>query len=102
MKNLKIIISFVSIAFLVTSCEKDDYQSLVKKIAIKLLENKILYFILIGFVRSKISEIINELPPNFVQIHRSYIVIKNLIVYQTGNSIFIEGKIEIPLSRNFK
>ncbi|PVV50428.1 hypothetical protein DD829_22450 [Chryseobacterium sp. HMWF035] len=54
------------------------------------------------FVRGKISEIINELPPNFIQIHRSYIVNKNLIISQTGNSVFLEGKIEIPLSRNFK
>ena len=54
------------------------------------------------FVRGKISEIVNELPPNFVQTHRSYIVNKNLITSQTGNSVFLEGKIEIPLSRNFK
>lgn len=54
------------------------------------------------FVRGKISEIINELPPNFVQTHRSYIVNKNLIISQTGTSVFLEGKIEIPLSRNFK
>ena len=54
------------------------------------------------FVRGKISEIVNELPPNFVQTHRSYIVNRNLINSQTGNSVFLEGKIEIPLSRNFK
>lgn len=54
------------------------------------------------FVRGKISEIVNELPPNFVQTHRSYIVNRNLITSQTGNSVFLEGKIEIPLSRNFK
>lgn len=54
------------------------------------------------FVRGKISEIVNELPPNFVQTHRSYIVNKNLITSQNGTSVFLEGKIEIPLSRNFK
>jgi len=54
------------------------------------------------FVRGKITEIISELPPNFVQTHRSYIVNKNLITSISKNSIFLEGKIEIPLSRNFK
>lgn len=54
------------------------------------------------FVRGKISEIVNELPPNFVQTHRSYIVNKNLITSQNATSVFLEGKIEIPLSRNFK
>lgn len=54
------------------------------------------------FVRGKISEIIKELPPNFVQTHRSYIVNKNSIISQNGNFVYLEGKIEIPLSRNFK
>jgi len=54
------------------------------------------------FVRGKISEIIKELPPNFTQVHRSFIVNKNSIVSNNGTSVFLEGKIEIPLSRNFK
>ena len=54
------------------------------------------------FVRGKISEIIKELPPNFVQIHRSYIVNKNLITNISSQSVFLNGKIEIPLSRNLK
>ncbi|PWN68556.1 LytTR family transcriptional regulator [Chryseobacterium phosphatilyticum] len=54
------------------------------------------------FVRGKISEIIKELPPNFVQVHRSYIVNKNLIISSNANFAILEGKIEIPLSRSFK
>ncbi|BEV05947.1 LytTR family DNA-binding domain-containing protein [Chryseobacterium gambrini] len=54
------------------------------------------------FVRGKISEIIKELPPNFVQTHRSYIVNKNLITNISFQSVVLNGKIEIPLSRNFK
>lgn len=54
------------------------------------------------FVRGKISEIIKELPPNFTQVHRSFIVNKNSIISNNGTSVFLEGKIEIPLSRNFK
>lgn len=54
------------------------------------------------FVRGKISEIIGELPPNFVQTHRSYIINKNCIVSNNSTSVILEGKIEIPLSRNFK
>ncbi len=49
-----------------------------------------------------LSEISKELPPNFVQTHRSYIVNKNLIISHNSKSIFLEGKIEIPLSRNYK
>ena len=54
------------------------------------------------FVRCKISEIIKELPPNFTQVHRSFIINKNSIISNNGTSVFLEGKIEIPLSRNFK
>lgn len=54
------------------------------------------------FVRGKISEIIKELPPNFIQVHRSYIVNKNLIISSNSNFVILEGKIEIPLSRSFK
>ena len=54
------------------------------------------------FVRGKISEIQNELPPNFVKCHRSYIINKNFIKqFSSTEVVMLNGDI-IPLSRNFK
>lgn len=54
------------------------------------------------FVRGKLSQILAELPPNFIQVHRSYIVNYNYIQAKNGNSIYLTDKTEIPLSRNYK
>ncbi|QYJ68613.1 LytR/AlgR family response regulator transcription factor [Flavobacterium litorale] len=54
------------------------------------------------FLRGKISEIVQELPPNFVKCHRSYIVNKNYIKSNTYKSITLQTGEEIPVSRNFK
>ncbi|QHI37291.1 hypothetical protein IMCC3317_26700 [Kordia antarctica] len=58
------------------------------------------------FVRGKISQIKEELPPNFIQSHRSYIINSNYIKQINGNHITLIDKTEIPLSRlhkgNFK
>lgn len=54
------------------------------------------------FVRSKISELLKQLPPNFAQCHRSYIVNKNYILTITNTFIELKNKTEIPLSRNYK
>lgn len=57
-------------------------------------------------VRGKISQIKEELPPNFIQSHRSYIINANYIKQINGNHIKLIDKTEIPLSRlhknNFK
>lgn len=55
-----------------------------------------------GFVRGKISEIIQELPPNFIQTHRSYIVNFNYIKDVFSNFIITKDKTEIPISRSKK
>ena len=54
------------------------------------------------FLRGKISEILEELPPNFVKCHRSYIVNKNYIKSNTYKSITLQTGEEIPVSRSFK
>ena len=54
------------------------------------------------FVRGKISEILTELPPNFAQTHRSYIVNKNFVHSIQSQFLILHNKTEIPLSRNFK
>lgn len=54
------------------------------------------------FVRGKLSQILSELPPNFVKCHRSYIVNTNYIVSVQQGFITLKNKEEIPVSRNFK
>lgn len=53
-------------------------------------------------VRGKLVTIVQELPPNFAQCHRSYIVNKNFIRQINGGIIILVNKDEIPLSRNHK
>lgn len=54
------------------------------------------------FVRGKLSQILLELPPNFVKCHRSYIVNTNYIQSLNNGVITLKDKTEIPVSRNFK
>lgn len=54
------------------------------------------------YLRGSILEILKELPPNFVQCHRSYIVNKNFIQSINNNEIFLKGNIQVTLSRKFK
>lgn len=54
------------------------------------------------FVRGKLSSIKEELPPNFIQCHRSYIVNSNFIKRANSDTIFLIDKTQIPLSRSFK
>jgi len=52
--------------------------------------------------RNKLKAILDDLPPNFIRTHRSYIINKNYIVSFNSTSVFINPNIEIPLSRTFK
>lgn len=52
--------------------------------------------------RNKLKSILSKLPPNFVRVHRSYIVNKNKIASFTSNAVFLKSGAEIPLSRTFK
>jgi|GEM_PF-5460751 len=52
--------------------------------------------------RSTLFEISEALPPNFLQVHRSYIINRNFITSISGNSIWLTNNIEIPFSRSYK
>ncbi|MEE9348667.1 MAG: LytTR family DNA-binding domain-containing protein [Flavobacteriaceae bacterium] len=54
------------------------------------------------FVRGKLSEVIKELPPNFIRSHRSYIVNRNFVKQINNTFIILTDKTEIPLSRSYK
>ena len=54
------------------------------------------------FVRGKISEIEQELPPNFKKCQRSYIVNENYIKQYSSTEVFMTNGDVIPLSRGFK
>ena len=54
------------------------------------------------FVRGKLNQIKEELPPNFIQCHRSYIVNSNFIKQINSTSITLINKKNIPLSRSYK
>ena len=52
--------------------------------------------------RNILSLVISQLPPNFVQVHRSFAINKNFIKSTTGNHLILTPDIEIPISRTFK
>ncbi|NNE33541.1 MAG: LytTR family transcriptional regulator [Winogradskyella sp.] len=52
--------------------------------------------------RNKIKAILKELPPNFVKVHRSYIINKNFVSSINRSSVILQPNINIPLSRLFK
>lgn len=55
-----------------------------------------------NFVRGKLTQINDELPPNFKKCHRSYIINENYIFKINTTFIILKDKTEIPLSRSFK
>lgn len=54
------------------------------------------------FIRGKIKDLIQQLPPNFKQTHRSYIVNTNYVKSVSSTHVYLEDKTEIPLSRTYK
>jgi hypothetical protein len=54
------------------------------------------------FVRGKVSEIITQLPSNFVKCHRSFIVNKNYIKQVRSRELIMKNDKIIPTSRGFK
>jgi len=54
------------------------------------------------FMRGKLSEILDDLPPNFVKCHRSYIINKNFVKQVGVRFVVMEDHTEIPISRNFR
>ena len=52
--------------------------------------------------RNKLKIILEDLPPNFIQTHRSFIVNKNAIQSLTAASLILQNGVEIPISRTYK
>ena len=52
--------------------------------------------------RHKLKDVLTELPPNFIRVHRSYVINKNFIKSFNSTSIILQSNEEIPLSRTFK
>lgn len=52
--------------------------------------------------RNSLGMVLEELPPNFIQVHRSYVINKNFIKASTGTHVLLLPEIEIPVSRSFK
>ncbi len=55
-----------------------------------------------NFVRGRLSQINEELPPNFKRTHRSYIVNENYIKQVLANWLILKDKTEIPISKSYK
>ncbi|WP_410005274.1 LytTR family transcriptional regulator DNA-binding domain-containing protein [Aequorivita nionensis] len=54
------------------------------------------------FVRGKLSQVKEELPSNFIRCHRSYIVNNNFIKQTNHNSLTLENKTTLPISKSYK
>ena len=54
------------------------------------------------FVRGKLKQIREELPPNFIQCHRSYIVNSNFIKKINRENLILIDNTIIPISRSFR
>lgn len=55
-----------------------------------------------NFVRGKISTIIEELPPNFIRCHRSYIINENYIEKILTNSLRLTDGNDVPVSKKYR
>jgi len=51
--------------------------------------------------RKFLGQTSEELPPQFVRVHRSYLINMNLVSERTKNFMIIDGQ-KIPVSRKFK
>ena len=52
--------------------------------------------------RNQLKNILKQLPPNFVKVHRSFIVNKNYIKVINSKSLLLDSNLEVPVSRTFK
>ena len=53
-------------------------------------------------VRGRISELEEQLPPNFIRTHRSFITNRNFIKHFGKSSLRLIDTTEIPISRTFQ
>lgn len=54
------------------------------------------------FVRGRLSDLETELPPNFIRIHRSYIINRNYVKSFSGDQIQLINGERIPIGRTFR
>lgn len=52
--------------------------------------------------RNSLGMVMEQLPPNFLQVHRSFVINKNFIKSSTGSRVVLVPDIAIPLSRTYK
>lgn len=53
-------------------------------------------------VRGSLSKILEDLPPNFIQCHRSYVVNSNFVKQVTGKTLFLLNGDTVPISRSYQ
>jgi DNA-binding LytR/AlgR family response regulator len=100
--------------------EKEDIAKKVEEIAVVLNNKTKVYLDKLKYIKSdgnylefvtddktiidrnQLKEILNHLPPNFVRVHRSYVINKNFINALNSKSLYLKPNIEIPLSRTYK
>ncbi|MBX2828957.1 MAG: LytTR family transcriptional regulator [Flavobacteriaceae bacterium] len=51
--------------------------------------------------RHVLTAVLEDLPPNFIQVHRSYVINKNFIKTSSSSRVILFPDIEIPVSRTF-
>lgn len=54
------------------------------------------------FVRGRLKDIKEELPPNFIQCHRSFIVNRNFVKQQLATILLLLNNEKVPVSRGYK
>lgn len=54
------------------------------------------------FVRGRLSDLETELPPNFIRIHRSYIINRNYVKSFSGDQIQLINGERIPIGRTYR
>ena len=54
------------------------------------------------FVRGRLSDLETELPPNFIRIHRSYIINRNYIKSFAGDQIQLINGERFPIGRTYR
>lgn len=53
-------------------------------------------------VRGRLKDLEEQLPPNFIRLHRSYIVNRNFIKGYDAQSVFLLNGDIIPIGRTFR
>ena len=54
------------------------------------------------FLRGSIAEILSQLPPNFQQTHRSFIINKNFVQTINASDVVLKNNVTIPLTRKYR